>query len=207
MAQARQRYHHGQVPDAALAAALALVDEAGAESVTMRAVAARLGVDHRTLYRHFEDRGALLAAAAASGHRALLRQLKAEASDGVNPLRNDFAAYVRFALARPHLHVLMLSCSRSFIEAYPPLDQALKDVLTHLMASSKQALAARGLADQTEVARDVVFAALGAGYGLITLAESQTLSPRTPEQLEAFLVGHVLSVIEGQLVRLGAGCA
>jgi AcrR family transcriptional regulator len=43
-----------------LGAALALADEAGLDAVTMRAVAARVGITPMALYRHVADKGALL---------------------------------------------------------------------------------------------------------------------------------------------------
>jgi AcrR family transcriptional regulator len=46
--------------DQILAAALALADEAGLEAVTMRAVAARVGITPMALYRHVADKEALL---------------------------------------------------------------------------------------------------------------------------------------------------
>ena len=46
--------------DEILAAALALADEAGLEAVTMRAVAARVGITPMALYRHVADKESLL---------------------------------------------------------------------------------------------------------------------------------------------------
>ena len=46
--------------DQILAAALALADEAGLEAVTMRAVAARVGITPMALYRHVADKESLL---------------------------------------------------------------------------------------------------------------------------------------------------
>lgn len=45
-----------------VAAALALAEERGADALTMRAVARRLGVDPMALYRHVADKAALLGA-------------------------------------------------------------------------------------------------------------------------------------------------
>ncbi|HEY0117308.1 MAG TPA: TetR/AcrR family transcriptional regulator [Cellulomonas sp.] len=46
--------------DQILATALALADESGLEAVTMRAVAARVGITPMALYRHVADKEALL---------------------------------------------------------------------------------------------------------------------------------------------------
>ncbi len=50
--------------EAILAAALALLDEGGGQGLTMRALAARLGVSPMSLYRHVGERDALLRALA-----------------------------------------------------------------------------------------------------------------------------------------------
>ena len=49
-------------PDAILDAALALLDDAGLEGFTMRALARRLEADPMAVYRHFDGKEALLAA-------------------------------------------------------------------------------------------------------------------------------------------------
>ena len=60
----KRRYHHGDLKRALLDAALELVRTKGAEAFTLREVARRAGVSHNAPYRHFRDRGELLAAVA-----------------------------------------------------------------------------------------------------------------------------------------------
>ncbi|MCD0449703.1 TetR/AcrR family transcriptional regulator C-terminal domain-containing protein [Actinocorallia sp. API 0066] len=48
-------------PERILATALLIVDEEGADALSMRALAQRLGSGTATLYRHFDDRAALVA--------------------------------------------------------------------------------------------------------------------------------------------------
>lgn len=47
-----------------IAAASVLLDAGGEEAVTLRAVGHAVGVSHNAPYKHFKDRGALLAAVA-----------------------------------------------------------------------------------------------------------------------------------------------
>lgn len=62
--------NHGRAPrnsltdERILAEALALVDEAGLEGLTTRALGRRLGVDSTAVYRHFRDKDELLTALA-----------------------------------------------------------------------------------------------------------------------------------------------
>lgn len=195
-----RRYHHGDVPSAVRRAALERLEAEGSASITMRALASDIGVDHRALYRHFADRDAVLADLAAEGFRALLEALKARSETATvqTPLHADFAVYLRFALEQPGLHGLMLTRARTVIDTAPSLNAALNDVLAHLMRSARAALGEGATADQ---AKDTAFAALSCAFGLVSLAASQTLQPRSPEALEAFLIQQVNNVIDGQLLR------
>ena len=66
------RYHHGDLGNACIAAALDLIRHEGIEAVTLRAVAQRIGVSRSAPYRHFIDKRALLAACAERGFRDLV---------------------------------------------------------------------------------------------------------------------------------------
>jgi AcrR family transcriptional regulator len=200
MAQAARRYHHGEVRSAAVKAAQTLLEREGADAVTMRAVAKAVGVDHRALYRHFPDRDAVLAAVAAQGYGDLLKAFRAS-SDVARPLHAAFSAYVRFALARPHLSALMLSRSRAVIDGDAALNAAVFAVLEHLMDAARTAL---GPGVPTETAKALAFAGLSSAYGMVSLAATQTLAPREPEAQEAFLIAQVHGVLEGQIERLKA---
>ena len=192
-----RRYHHGEVRPEAINAALALTEAGGPEAVTMRAVAARVGIDHRAIYRHFDDREGLLTEVAARGFSDLLEAMQAAGS--TPDLKRDFEVSIRFALARPKLYALMLSQPRErlFDEGVP--EQSVRALLGHFLTSGRALLG--GKADDATV-RNLVFAALGASYGLVSLAASMTLAPRSPEDLEAFLIEQVTGVIEGQILRL-----
>jgi len=68
----RGKYHHGDLRRALLDAALELVNELGPSGITLREAARRAGVTHAAPYRHFADKGALLAAVAEQGFVQLL---------------------------------------------------------------------------------------------------------------------------------------
>ena len=55
-------YHHGQLREALIVAAVELARTAGPEAVVLRAAARAANVSHNAAYRHFEDRDALLRA-------------------------------------------------------------------------------------------------------------------------------------------------
>ena len=70
----------GVTVDAILDAALSLLDEEGEQALSMRAVAARLGVTPMSLYHHVADRAALLVALSAKIYGGVLEGERGEAS-------------------------------------------------------------------------------------------------------------------------------
>lgn len=106
-------YHHGDLPDALVRAAIELLEEDGAADVSLRAVARRAGVSPAAPYRHFADRGALLSAVAAVGYRQLAIDLTAAhpAPSTAEDLATVAVAYVMFALTRPGLFRVMFAGS------------------------------------------------------------------------------------------------
>jgi AcrR family transcriptional regulator len=89
-----------------LTEARALFLEEGAEAVTMRAVAERVGVTATALYRHFDDKDDLLQEVITAGFQEFGGYLY-RALQGVSPqerLRASGEAYLRFALERPEMY-------------------------------------------------------------------------------------------------------
>lgn len=67
----RSTYHHGDLRNALVSAAIDVISTGGPELITLREVSRRVGVNHRAVYRHFSDLTALLAAVAEQGYREL----------------------------------------------------------------------------------------------------------------------------------------
>src|SRR5689334_19315662 len=106
----RRRYHHGDLANALVAAALGVVERHGPEAVSMRELAASLGVSRAAPYRHFKDRDALLAAVAVLGFEQLIEGYETALQapgDGFARLRQATRVYFHFARERPGLHRLM----------------------------------------------------------------------------------------------------
>ena len=99
-------YHHGELRTALVGSALELLAEAGADALSLRAVARRAGVSAMAPYRHYADKEALLAAVAAHGF-AGLREVLAAADRETPALVAQAVAYVRYALEHPALFRLM----------------------------------------------------------------------------------------------------
>src|SRR5512138_270208 len=117
VANRKGQYHHGDLRNALVAAALKLVAKHGAEGFSLREAARAVGVSPAAAYRHFEDRSALLKALAHQGLAQLA--LKMEEAVATAPgapgsparatteLAGIGAAYVEFAVAHAsHFRVM-----------------------------------------------------------------------------------------------------
>ena len=99
----RETYHHGDLSNALVAAAIEVISTENPEQLTIREVSRRVGVNHRAVYRHFADLTALLAAVAEQGYRQMIVALE----EALAPLKRALpekrmealaTAYVEFAV-------------------------------------------------------------------------------------------------------------
>ncbi|HEY1100634.1 MAG TPA: TetR/AcrR family transcriptional regulator [Myxococcota bacterium] len=67
MTTTKDAYHHGDLRNALVEAAIALVKDVGAEQFSLRDAARTVGVSANATYRHFDSKSALLTAVAAAG--------------------------------------------------------------------------------------------------------------------------------------------
>lgn len=118
-------YHHGDLERALLDAALRTIREDGVQGLTLRGVGARLGVSRTALYRHFDDKNALLARVAAEGfrllHDALIRAIAKASTDGTDRLQEMARAYVRFARSNESHYQTMFGGFLTDWSRYPDL--------------------------------------------------------------------------------------
>jgi AcrR family transcriptional regulator len=101
-------YHHGDLRDALINTALMLVRKQGVESFSLREAAKLVGVSPSAVYRHFEDKGALLAAVAQAGFNTLALETEAAMKRAARKkdaalavLQATGTTYVLFALKHP----------------------------------------------------------------------------------------------------------
>lgn len=100
--KADRPYHHGNLRDAIVAAALDVLGHKEPSEVSLRDLARMVGVGHSALYSHFRDRGELLAIIAGEGFRLLLLELKGALEKGAQePLAALVTAYLHFARSNP----------------------------------------------------------------------------------------------------------
>lgn len=113
---ARQKnYHHGDLRQALLQAGLSMLEEVGLEGLSLRKIAARVGVSHAAPLHHFPTLKHLLNAMACEGFRlfesAMRQEMAAAEPSAAAQMRAAFTGYLAFATAQPHLFRLMFNAN------------------------------------------------------------------------------------------------
>jgi AcrR family transcriptional regulator len=90
-----------------VAAALRLLEREGPEALTMRRLAAEVGIQAPSLYKHFADKGAVEQALMAEGLAELGRLIGQWSAERGGDLGRIARGYRRYALEHPHLYRLM----------------------------------------------------------------------------------------------------
>lgn len=100
----RDTYHHGNLRRALLDAALPVIDEKGVDGLSLRELAAGLGVSHAALYHHFAGKSALIDALADEAGALLDERMAAAEREAGSDSRERLIAigmaYVTFAVER-----------------------------------------------------------------------------------------------------------
>ncbi|WP_051440943.1 AcrR family transcriptional regulator (plasmid) [Ensifer sp. WSM1721] len=106
-------YHHGDLRNALLTAALMLVEENGLEGLSLRKVAARVGVSHAAPEHHFPTLRHLMNAMATRGFELFARSMAEERASSpdipVEQLRAAARGYLAYARTHPGLFRLMFT--------------------------------------------------------------------------------------------------
>lgn len=104
MGRRSRSYHHGDLRQALIRAAVRVVAETGTHDVRVSSLAKELGVSSAAPFRHFASKQALLVAAAEEGAEAMLAAMQGAMEGVEDPLdaqRAGAVAYVRFAAEQP----------------------------------------------------------------------------------------------------------
>lgn len=103
-------YHHGNLRQALLEAALVILEKQGEGGLGLRDLARAVGVSAAAPYRHFDSRAALLEALAVTGFQRFSTAMEAVASSNPpDPMAALGQTYVLFALNNANLFRLMFS--------------------------------------------------------------------------------------------------
>ncbi len=184
----RATYHHGDLRNALIRAAIGLAEQGGPDAVTIRAAARAVGVTPTAAYRHFTGHDELLAAAkdlAVAGLSHAMRDCLLAVPADADPVRTAVhrlaglgRGYLRFALADPGLF-----CTAFCLGEQMPLQEAAAET-DHpygMLAEALDELVAVGFLDPAHrpLAEIGSWAAM---HGLATLMVDGPLLELSPQE-------------------------
>jgi AcrR family transcriptional regulator len=196
----RRGYHHGNLREALIRAALDLIAEKGPFGFTFADAARSAGVSSAAPYRHFRDRDALMADVARRGFELFAEKLDRAWNEGkpdpFTAFENIGRAYLAFARDEPAYYSAM------FEAGIPPDDDAeLRDAADRAGASLRKAselLCAQMPPDKRPPARMMSLHIWSLSHGIASLFArgdaGRRKLPMTPEEL---LEAAVLIYLQG----------
>jgi AcrR family transcriptional regulator len=196
---AKNTYHHGDLRQSLINAAIALISEEGINDLSLRQVARRVGVSHNAPYRHFEDKEALLAAVAEQGFQSLRVAMETARQvippDSPQRLEAIGIAYVHFALAHPFHYRLMFGDYRCNLSKYSALAETAQQSFMVLVSTIREGQIAGifRLADPVDMAR----VAWSLVHGQSMLGLDNKLQVKQGEEFEVFLKFSSQMLIQG----------
>ncbi|GLS39622.1 TetR family transcriptional regulator [Mesorhizobium tianshanense] len=169
-----KRYHHGNLVEALINATVQIIEERGAEHVSVREAAKRAGVSPGAPFRHFRSKTALLTAVAEQAMNRLTEavakaQSKVDSADPIEAFEAIGQGYLEWAISNP-THFQIIS-SRTLIDfdasdSLRDQNEAIRRKMIDLLIRAQQ---------QGQLAADtdsdhLVLAARALVYGLARMA-------------------------------------
>ena len=146
----KQNYHHGDVPQALMDAALLRIKSDGVEKLSLRALARDIGVSQSAPYRHFKDKTELLIKLACSGFYKLSQCGKDDPLTD-NPLENLVTvgvSYINFAIDNPEQYQLMFGSKIEDRREHQDLHEAGQAAFAVIVAQTTEGVESGYLMDE-----------------------------------------------------------
>jgi AcrR family transcriptional regulator len=181
----REHYHHGNLREALIEAALALIAERRPSSIAFAELARAVGVTPAAPYRHFRDLNAVLVEIARRGFERFADELEAAWNEGrpdpVVAIENCGRAYLAFARRDPASY-------RTMFEAGLESDAALRSASDRAFAVLRRAAdAACAVLPQKARPPGLMVAlhlwAMAHGIASLFVAPGRHTLPMSPEEL------------------------
>lgn len=197
---ARRGYHHGNLREALITAALDLISKKGPAGFTFADAARAAGVSPAAPYRHFRDRDALMADIARRGFEAFAAALARAWNEGKPSPRTAFErvgrAYLEFARKEPALFSAMFESGLS-VSDYPEVREA-GDRAFAVLREACEAVAATLPKDRRPPALMMALHIWSLSHGIAALFGRGDAARRTiPMSPEELLEAAVLIYLEG----------
>lgn len=198
----REGYHHGNLREALVQAALALIAERGIAAFAIAELARAVGVSAAAPYRHFRDREAVVAEVARRGFEALegelQRALDSSKADPLVALERCAQAHLAYAAREAPVYSSMFE-PHFPAAAYPELSKARNEALA-VMRRAAEAACDRSAAPRRPPALMVALHVWSLTHGIASLfvshdGETRSRIPMAPEELlEAGLLVYLRSL-------------
>lgn len=196
----RRGYHHGNLREALINAALGLISEKGTAGFTFADAARAAGVSAAAPYRHFRDRDALMADVAQRGFEQLEGDLALAAAKGdqspVAVIDRIARTYLDFTRREPAQFSAMFESGQVFTESSDV--RLASDRVFNVMLDACKTLVETQPADQRAPAMMIALHINALTHGVASLFargdESRRPIPMPPEQL---LEAGILVYLEG----------
>ncbi|WP_088239526.1 TetR/AcrR family transcriptional regulator [Calothrix rhizosoleniae] len=197
--KSKATYHHGDLRQALIAGAIALINQQDVSSLSLRGLARYIGVSHAAPYRHFPDKEALLAVVAEEGLLELTQDLTAAIggleNQPLQQLETTGVAYIKYAIAHPAHYRVMFSTYSSEKTQYSSLEEASQQafmVLENVIIEGQS----QGLIKSGE-SRQLAWVAWSLVHGLAMLLIDNQLSLVKAEDVESISSFVTRTLIEG----------
>ena len=198
-----RRYHHGSLAEALIAATVQIIEERGAEQVSVREAAKRAGVSPGAPFRHFRSKTALLTAVAEQAMDRLTEavakaQSEVHSADPVEAFEAIGQGYLEWAIANPtHFQIISSRTLIDFDASVSLRDQndAIRRKMIDLLTEAKQ----QGrLAPDTDFDH-LVLAARALVYGLARMVIDGHFPQWHPSEPSSLAVKKALRLFMSQM--------
>jgi AcrR family transcriptional regulator len=196
----RRGYHHGNLREALIRAALALIAEKGPFGFTVAEAARAAGVSPAAPYRHFQDRNDLLADVALRGFERFEATLAAAWDEGRPDPSSAFErmgkAYLGFARGEPAYYAAMFEGGIP-LERHPELIAAGERVFA-ILRHAAETLSAQLPAEKRPPALMMGLHVWALSHGIASLfARGDAAARQLPMSAEELLEAGVLVYLQG----------
>lgn len=196
----RRSYHHGNLREALIAAALDLIRQKGPAGFTFADAARHAGVSPAAPYRHFKDRDALLADVARRGFEQFELALENAWAGGrpepVRALEAVGKAYLEFARREPAYFSAMFEAGLPFRE-HPDVQRVSESAFA-VLRKAVEAVVATLPADRRPPAMMMALHMWSIAHGIASLFGRGDAARRTiPMAPDELLEAHLLIYLRG----------
>lgn len=196
-----QQYHHGNLRQVLIDAAVEIISLQGEKELSLRKMALKAGVSHTAPYRHFKDKNAILAAVARQGFEMMLNETRERIAASRGNDLDHFAicglSYVDFAIHHPSYYRVMFGArtENSYFneELIPESTSVFKLLMETIKICQKKGFLKQG--DPEEMA--LAAWSMTHGFAMLRIDRHIPENKMDPKMFESLQTRVVTAVYEG----------